>query len=73
MICSRRLLILHVSALIESVCAALCTILIVEPFGQLTVVSCAINQLADWYTLFHNPSSDYVHVTHCTQEAVYPL
>lgn len=68
-----RVLLLHVSALLESIIAAVCSLLVISPHGSLAVTSCPVTQLADWYTLFQNPSPDYVHVIYCTQEAVYPL
>jgi len=70
---SGNLLILHASALVESAVAAICTLLVVTPVGSLSVTSCEVNALSDWYTMFYNPSPDYVHTIHCTQEAVYPL
>jgi len=71
--CSYRVLLLHISALLESVVSAICSLLVIRPRGFLTVTSCPVTQLSDWYTLFQNPSPDYVHVIYCTQEAVYPL
>ena len=71
--CSYRVLLLHISALLESVVSAVCSLLVIRPRGSLTVTSCPVTQLSDWYTLFQNPSPDYVHVIYCTQEAVYPL
>ena len=70
---SGNLLILHASALVESAVAAICTLLVVTPVGSLSVTSCEVKALSDWYTMFYNPSPDYVHTIHCTQEAVYPL
>ncbi|KAK3094072.1 hypothetical protein FSP39_023854 [Pinctada imbricata] len=69
----RRLLTLHVSALIESVLAAVVTLLLVEPMGQLTIRSCPVHRLSDWYTMLYNPSPNYTTTLHCTQEIVYPL
>ena len=71
--CSYRVLLLHISALLESIIAAVCSLLVIKPHGSLSVTSCPVAQLSDWYTLFQNPSPDYVHVIYCTQEAVYPL
>jgi len=71
--CSYRVLLLHISALVESVIAAVCSLLVIPPRGSLSVTSCPVTQLADWYTPFQNPSPDYVHIIYCTQEAVYPL
>lgn len=70
---SYRVLLLHISALLESVISAVCSLLVIKPRGSLTVTSCPVTQLSDWYTLFQNPSPDYVNVIYCTQEAVYPL
>ena len=41
--------------------------------GDLSLTSCELKQIADWYTIFFNPKPDYVNTLHCTQEAVYPL
>jgi len=66
-------LALHISALLESVAAALITLLLFEPMGRLDVDSCSVERLSDWYTMLHNPTPDYYVTLHCTQEAVYPL
>jgi len=71
--CSYCVLLLHISALFESVVAGICALVVVKPRGSLMVTSCPVTQLADWYTLFQNPSPDYIHTIYCTQEAVYPL
>lgn len=66
----------HVSAFVECLVAAVVTLLLVQPKGSLTVNSCHVQQLADWYTLFHNPKPWYsgsIGTVHCTHEAVYPL
>ncbi|XP_014242603.1 JNK1/MAPK8-associated membrane protein [Cimex lectularius] len=70
---SQGALVLHLSALLETVLAALITLLLVEPFGELDLKSCPVKSLSDWYTLFHNPRPNYTELLHCTQEAVYPL
>ena len=57
----------------ESVIAAVCTLLVVEPYGSLKLRSCHVKALSDWYTMLYNPSPDYTSTLHCTQEAVYPL
>lgn len=70
---SRGALVLHLSALVEIALAAVATVLLVEPFGELELNACPVTSLSDWYTLFHNPRPNYTEVLHCTQEAVYPL
>ena len=70
---SRGALVLHLSALVETLLAALSTILIIEPYGRLDLKACPAKSLSDWYTLFHNPRPNYSETLHCTQEAVYPL
>ncbi|XP_055716298.1 JNK1/MAPK8-associated membrane protein-like [Phlebotomus papatasi] len=70
---SRGQLILHFSAFVEVVTAAVITLLSMEPVWQLKIYSCRVNRLSDWYTLFHNPTPHYGKKLHCTQEAVYPL
>ena len=70
---SLRTVIVHLSALVETILAALITILIHPPIGSLNLKSCAIHQISDWYTLLHNPNPNYEETLHCGQEAVYPL
>ena len=69
----RLLVVLHVSSFVESIAAAVCTVLVSKPIGSFNVTSCPVVQLSDWYTMLKNPSPDYTTTLHCTQEAVYPL
>ena len=69
----KEVLVLHISALLEIVMAAILTLLLSDPTGSLAVRSCRTQKLSDWYTLLHNPSPNYDKTLHCTQEAVYPL
>jgi len=73
LLCSYRVLLLHVSATLECVISAVCALVLIKPHGSLSVTSCPVTQLADWYTLIQNPSPDYINTIYCTQEAVYPL
>lgn len=70
---TREVLLVHGSALLEVGAAALLTLLISEPVGQLTLHSCGVNRLSDWYPLLHNPTPNYETKLYCTQEVVYPL
>jgi hypothetical protein len=70
---NRSLIALHVSALLESVMAAVLTLLLVEPYGSLRVRSCPVNKLSDWYSMLLNPQPNYSKTLYCTQEIVYPL
>ena len=70
---SGGLLILHVCALLECVVAAVVCVVTVAPFGSMSITSCPVKGLSDWYTMLYNPSPDYTSTLHCTQEAVYPL
>nr|CAG4648162.1 EOG090X0BGA [Moina brachiata]SVE93202.1 EOG090X0BGA [Moina brachiata] len=63
----------HMSALLESLMSIFITLLVHEPYGQLSLKSCTVVRLADWYTVFHNPNPNYEEVLQCAQEAVYPL
>uniref|UniRef100_A0A3B3TAU1 Jnk1/mapk8 associated membrane protein n=1 Tax=Paramormyrops kingsleyae TaxID=1676925 RepID=A0A3B3TAU1_9TELE len=65
--------VLHVTALLECGVAAVVTLLVNDPVGQLSIRSCRVQMLSDWYTMLYNPSPDYVTTLHCTQEAVFPL
>lgn len=64
---------LRVTTIIESLVSIFISLLVIEPYGQLTLKSCNKESIKDWYTVFFNPKPDYVHVIRCTQEAVYPL
>lgn len=66
-------IILHISAFAEVAISAIVTILMYEPLWSFQINSCEVTRLADWYTLFHNPTPNYEEKLHCTQEAVYPL
>ncbi|XP_063426172.1 JNK1/MAPK8-associated membrane protein-like isoform X2 [Mytilus trossulus] len=68
-----NLIILHVSAFIESVLSGIVTILLVDPIGTFNIRSCKVKQLSDWYSMLYNPSPNYTTTLHCTQEIVYPL
>uniref|UniRef100_A0A671M6A4 JNK1/MAPK8-associated membrane protein-like n=1 Tax=Sinocyclocheilus anshuiensis TaxID=1608454 RepID=A0A671M6A4_9TELE len=63
----------HITALFECTAAAIVTLLLNDPVGQLSIRSCEVKVLSDWYTMLYNPSPDYVTTLHCTQEAVFPL
>lgn len=67
------ILILQISALLESALAGIFTLLSTEPKGSLSLKTCGVQRLSDWYTVFFNPKPDHVNEIHCTQEAVYPL
>lgn len=70
---SSSALLQHVTAMLECCVSAVVTLLVTEPVGQLSIRSCQVQMLSDWYTMLYNPSPDYVNTLHCTQEAVYPL
>ncbi|PSN44720.1 JNK1/MAPK8-associated membrane protein [Blattella germanica] len=69
----KEVLVLHISALLEIITAAVLTLLMSDPMGSLSVRSCQTEKLSDWYTLLHNPNPNYDETLHCTQEAIYPL
>lgn len=69
----RSLVILHLSALTEGVLSGLLTVILVEPLGSLSIVSCPVHVIQDWYTMLYNPRPNYTSTLHCTQEIVYPL
>nr|XP_032803996.1 JNK1/MAPK8-associated membrane protein isoform X4 [Petromyzon marinus]XP_032803997.1 JNK1/MAPK8-associated membrane protein isoform X4 [Petromyzon marinus] len=58
---------------LECSAAAVVTLLLSDPLGSFHVRSCRSHMLSDWYTMLFNPSPDYIHTIHCTQEAVFPL
>ena len=67
------MIVLHLSALVESAVSALLTLVLSDPMGSLQIRSCRVQQLSDWYTMLYNPSPNYTDTLHCTQEVVYPL
>lgn len=64
---------LHFTALMEVIVSSLTAILLASPVGGFRIKSCRARNLADWYTLLHNPTPNYEKKIYCTQEAVYPL
>ena len=66
---TKEVLLLHFCAIVEVVCAAVITILAVEPFGELALTSCRVRRLHDWYTFFQNPNPNFEETLNCTQEA----
>ncbi|XP_043930397.1 JNK1/MAPK8-associated membrane protein, partial [Protopterus annectens] len=62
-----------ITALLECIVAAVVTLLVSDPVGTLSIHSCKVDMLSDWYTMLYNPSPDYITTLHCTHEAVYPL
>ncbi|XP_027855918.1 JNK1/MAPK8-associated membrane protein [Xiphophorus couchianus] len=70
---SSSALLQHITAMLECSVSAVVTLLLTEPVGKLSIRSCRVQMLSDWYTMLYNPSPDYVSTLHCTQEAVYPL
>lgn len=70
---SKEVLLLHTCAFFEVAIAAIITVLVMEPFGEMSLASCKVKLLQDWYTFFQNPNPNYEETLHCTQEAVYPL
>lgn len=71
--CSSSALFQHITALFECSAAAVLTLLVNDPVGLLSIRSCRVQMLSDWYTMLYNPSLDYITTLHCTQEAVFPL
>ena len=70
---NKEVIALHACALLEVAVAALCTLLVNEPVGSLSVTTCGARQLSDWYSFLHNPNPNYEETLRCTQEIVYPL
>jgi len=70
---TREILILHSSALVEVLLAALVTLALSQPVGELSITSCSVTSFSDWYALLYNPQPNYEETLHCTHEVVYPL
>jgi len=68
-----RTLCIHISALIETILAAVVSLLVSPPVGSFNLKSCKVHRMSDWYTMMHNPNPNYEETLHCSQEAVYPL
>ena len=64
---------LHISALVESAGAGVCTLLVLDPVGKFKIRSCEVRHLSDWYSMLYNPNPGYTSTLHCTQEIIYPL
>ena len=69
----RKIWFYHLSVIVESFFSFIFMILSFEPQGKLTLHTCRVQSIKDWYTVFYNPKPDYVNALRCTQEAVYPL
>ena len=66
-------ILLLFSPIIETCLALIAALLIMKPIGSLTLFSCGIDRLSDWYpTLFPGPL-DCPNSAICTSEAAYPL
>lgn len=70
---TKDILILHSVAFMEVIIAAFVSLILSPPIGNLTLYSCRVRKISDWYTLFHNPTPNFEQKIYCTQEAVYPL
>ncbi|KAJ8928223.1 hypothetical protein NQ314_019287 [Rhamnusium bicolor] len=70
---SKDVIILHATAFLEIFLSCIIALLFSHPIGRLSVHSCQVRTISDWYTLLHNPTPNYEKRIHCTQEAVYPL
>ena len=70
---SRKQIILTSCAFVEVVISGLCSVLLMEPVGELQLHSCEVKRFIDFYTLFYNPQPNYETRLHCSSEAVYPL
>lgn len=68
-----KLTIIYLLPLVESVLAFMVSILLFKPVFSFKLLSCPVNEFADWYSVFYNPSIDYYTKTDCSQEIVYPL
>lgn len=60
-------------SMIECIIAFFLTILIFSPTNDLTLRTCSVESINDWYSIFFNPYIDYYHKLNCSQEIVYPL
>jgi len=70
---TREVVAVHCCALFEVTLAAVASLLLFRPAGSLSLASCRPRRLADWYSLFYNPTPNYEETLRCGQETVYPL
>jgi len=70
---TKEIVILHVSALLETALAAVASVLLSDPIGQFKLSSCGVKKLSDWYPIFYNPVPNYEEKIYCTREVVFPL
>lgn len=64
---------LYIVPVVEVLLAVIFTLLSLSPQGFISINACTVNNIGDFYPIFFNPKSDYVHEIHCTYEVVYPL
>ncbi|PAA82138.1 hypothetical protein BOX15_Mlig002823g1, partial [Macrostomum lignano] len=75
----KRLLLLAGLCALESVLAALASVLVFPPRGSPYLTVCGVNNLSDWYPVFFNPDQGAVtdrpafEAASCAHEVVYPL
>nr|XP_022904523.1 JNK1/MAPK8-associated membrane protein isoform X1 [Onthophagus taurus]XP_022904524.1 JNK1/MAPK8-associated membrane protein isoform X1 [Onthophagus taurus] len=70
---NKAIIILHTTAILEVIISGIVSLLLMHPQGEFKINICKVRNLADWYTLWQNPSPNYEKQIYCTQEAVYPL
>lgn len=64
-------IILYFSVCFECFFSCSMTLFLFEPYYELSLRTCSVRHISDWYTLFFNPTTP--DSLNCTQEAVYPL
>jgi len=70
---TKEIILVHVSAFIETCVSAVVSILLFGPVGAFSLHSCGVKRLSDWYPVLHNPTPNYEEKLYCTHEVVYPL
>lgn len=69
----KRLTVVYLLPLVESILAFLGSFLLFAPLGSLRINSCRTEALSDWYSIFYNPSIDYYNKIDCSQEVWHTL
>lgn len=58
---------------LELTLAVVLSLLVTLPLGSMSMVSCGMTRLSDWYPALHNPTSPHLGLLRCANEAAYPL
>jgi hypothetical protein len=58
---------------LDMLASCLFTVLLQNPVGKLSLDSCGMDRISDWYPYLYNPTPKHTYQLHCANEAAYPL